>query len=152
MSDIYTSTYCNFGHDVKTGKPIGHECVVIPPKALAAEIAGNYDRAIELMEAARKAGKLRIMRRGMRSKDLGELSGRKRKFPGDYNIEFHVHEGQPSWHQRRAGHISAAVTTGFKTREDAEAFADKLRKRGTSAFVVEAHSEKELVDLPRWAR
>jgi hypothetical protein len=38
-----------------------------------------------------------------------------------------VHEGRPSWHQQRAGHISAAVTTGFKTREDAEAFAVKLR-------------------------
>lgn len=38
-----------------------------------------------------------------------------------------VHEGQPSWHQQRAGHVSAASTTGFKTRAEAESFADKLR-------------------------
>lgn len=144
----YISTYCNFGHDVKTGKPIDHECVIIPPKALAAEMAGDYERAIEIMQNARTAGTLRVMRRGMRRgrRDLGT-------FPDDYNIEFRVHEGQPSWHQRRAGYRSAGVTTGFKTREAAEEFAAKLRKNsGVSAWIEEVHSKKELGDLPSWIR
>lgn len=42
-------------------------------------------------------------------------------------ITYDVHEGSPSWHQQRAWIISAAVTTGFKTREEAEEFAAKLR-------------------------
>lgn len=41
---------------------------------------------------------------------------------------YEVHEGRPSWDQQRAGHISAAVTSGFATCEDAEAFAVKLRQ------------------------
>lgn len=40
---------------------------------------------------------------------------------------YDVHEGRPSWHQQRAGHISAGVTTGFVTRADAEAFAARLQ-------------------------
>lgn len=39
-----------------------------------------------------------------------------------------VHEGRPSWHQQRAGHISAAVTSGFRTREDAQAYQAGLRE------------------------
>lgn len=38
-----------------------------------------------------------------------------------------VHEGRPSWHQQRAGHISAAVTSGFKSKEEADTFAGKLK-------------------------
>jgi hypothetical protein len=51
-----------------------------------------------------------------------------------------VHEGRPSWHQQRAGHISAAVTSGFKSPEDAEAFAAKLRAQHPNmpVFVLEA--------------
>jgi hypothetical protein len=60
---IYCSTYCNFGHDVETGKPIDHECIIIPPEALAAEMGGDYERAIELMRG--KSGK---MLRGKRIK------------------------------------------------------------------------------------
>lgn len=40
---------------------------------------------------------------------------------------YDVHEGRPSWHQQRAGGISAAVTSGFKTREDAEAYRERLK-------------------------
>ena len=40
---------------------------------------------------------------------------------------YDVHEGFPSWHQQRAGHISAGVTTGFTSREDADAFASRLK-------------------------
>lgn len=52
-----------------------------------------------------------------------------------------VHEGRPSWHQQRAGHISAATTSGFKTRDEAEAFADKLRAKhpGMPVFVLPSY-------------
>jgi hypothetical protein len=40
---------------------------------------------------------------------------------------YDVHEGSPSWHQARAGHISAAVTSGFTTREAAEAYRERLK-------------------------
>ena len=49
---------------------------------------------------------------------------------------YEVHEGRPSWHQARAGHISAAVTIGFETREAAEAFAGKLRVHHPELYVM----------------
>lgn len=48
--DFYVSTYCNFAHSIEDGEPLDHECVCIPPEALEAEMAGDYERAIELME------------------------------------------------------------------------------------------------------
>lgn len=47
---IYCSTYCNQGHDLKTGRPVNHECRTIPPKALQAERNGDFELAIRLME------------------------------------------------------------------------------------------------------
>ena len=54
MSDIYCPTYCNFGHRLVDGKPVGHECIIIPPNALKAEIEGNYHLASDLIQASRK--------------------------------------------------------------------------------------------------
>lgn len=51
---IYCSTYCNFGHYVDTGAPVQHECRTIPPAALAAEIRGDYELAIQLMKGGSK--------------------------------------------------------------------------------------------------
>jgi len=59
---IYVSTYCNFAHRMSDGKPIEHECRIIPPKALQAEKDGNITEAIRLMQEA----PVRIMRRGVR--------------------------------------------------------------------------------------
>jgi hypothetical protein len=53
MIAIYATTYCNHGHCVRTGRPIAHECHVIPPKALVAEIAGDIEQAIEIIQAAK---------------------------------------------------------------------------------------------------
>ncbi len=47
--EIYCTTYCNRGHYTDNGKPVDHECRVIPPAALAAEIAGDYERAVRLL-------------------------------------------------------------------------------------------------------
>jgi hypothetical protein len=53
---IYCTTYCNHGHRVSDGKPVDHECITIPPKALQAEIDGDFEKAIDIME---KRGKNR---------------------------------------------------------------------------------------------
>lgn len=46
---IYCTSYCNQGHKVRTGYPVGHECRVIPPKALQAEMAGDFQTAIKIL-------------------------------------------------------------------------------------------------------
>lgn len=35
--DFYVTSFCNFPHRMSDGKPIGHECYVIPPRLLKAE-------------------------------------------------------------------------------------------------------------------
>jgi hypothetical protein len=51
----YVTTFCNQGHRMKDGKPVDHECFVIPPAALEAERDGDYAKGIALMEAAKTA-------------------------------------------------------------------------------------------------
>lgn len=46
---FWVSTYCNFAHDLDTGEPIDHECHMIPPAALKAEMDGDFELAIEIM-------------------------------------------------------------------------------------------------------
>ena len=60
--NFYVSTFCNFAHNKKTGRPIGHECVIIPPAALKAEMAGDYDKANAIMQRKRAHGALRVVR------------------------------------------------------------------------------------------
>ena len=52
---------------------------------------------------------------------------------------YEVHEGRPSWHQQCAGHISAAVTTGFTSRADAEKLVEGLKKHHPDlhVFIIE---------------
>lgn len=66
MSDphSYVTTYCNRPHRCADGKPIAHECAILPPEAIASERAGDIPRAIALMQAAKP---LRLMRRGVRA-------------------------------------------------------------------------------------
>lgn len=45
----YCTSYCNHPHRVRDGYPIGHECYILPPAALRAEIAGDYDTANGLL-------------------------------------------------------------------------------------------------------
>ena len=44
-NQIYATSFCNFGHNLKTGRPVAHECYILPPTMLAAERAGDTDRA-----------------------------------------------------------------------------------------------------------
>lgn len=34
---FYVTTFCNFAHWLDNGRPIGHECYVLPPKDLGRE-------------------------------------------------------------------------------------------------------------------
>jgi hypothetical protein len=63
-TEIYCSTYCNKGHRLSDGRPVRHECHILPPAALAAEIAGDIPGAIAILCAAQP---LPIMRRGVRA-------------------------------------------------------------------------------------
>ncbi len=60
MSYFYVTTYCNFAHRLADGKPIRHECRIIPPKALELERAGDTAGAIAVLQSAAP----RMMRRG----------------------------------------------------------------------------------------
>lgn len=62
MGNFYVSTYCNFTHRVRDGKPVEHECRIIPPAALKAEMAGEISKACDIM----RASPVRMMRRGVR--------------------------------------------------------------------------------------
>lgn len=50
---VYCTTYCNHGHVLDNGKPVNHECYVLPPAALAAERAGDFELADRLITAAK---------------------------------------------------------------------------------------------------
>lgn len=58
----YCSTYCNQDHRVSDGKPVEHECRIIPPLALKAEMCGDYERAVEILSTTQA----RYMRRGVK--------------------------------------------------------------------------------------
>jgi hypothetical protein len=47
---IYCTSFCNFGHDLDSGRPVGHECYVLPVAALRAEHDGNTDEAIRIIK------------------------------------------------------------------------------------------------------
>lgn len=69
MSDkFYVTTFCNFAHRLKDGKPIGHECYVLPTEALCAERDGDMGRAQEVMSKWKK----RRPHRGLRDKEAAE--------------------------------------------------------------------------------
>lgn len=64
MNGTYCTTYCNKSHRLSDGKPVNHECFVLPPAALQAEREGDYGKANALIQAARP---MQTMRRGVRS-------------------------------------------------------------------------------------
>jgi hypothetical protein len=61
----YCTTFCNFHHRVRDGKPMEHECYILPPAALRAEIAGDYVTSIEIL-MVELPHRRRIMRRGVK--------------------------------------------------------------------------------------
>jgi hypothetical protein len=61
---LYVTTYCNKAHRMSDGKPVAHNCYVIPPKALELEYVGDYQRAIDVINSAKP---LREMARGVKA-------------------------------------------------------------------------------------
>ena len=49
MNGVYCTSYCNQGHRLSDGKPVGHECYVLPPEALRAECWGDTGKALEVL-------------------------------------------------------------------------------------------------------
>ena len=69
-SEHYITTFCNFAHEVRTGRPIGHTCYLLPPTALAAEKAGDFDKANDILHTTTlQATNARRTHRGRRRKD-----------------------------------------------------------------------------------
>jgi hypothetical protein len=63
VSGIYCSGYCNRGHRVSDGKPVEHECRIIPPDALQAEMSGDTALACDILRSTPP----KWMRRGVRA-------------------------------------------------------------------------------------
>ena len=53
VETFYCTSYCNKGHNLRTGRPVNHECRIIPPSALRAEREGRYAEAQELLSGLR---------------------------------------------------------------------------------------------------
>lgn len=53
MSEFYVTTYCNHPHRRSNGYPLNHECHVLPPAALDAEVRGDFGRSIEIISEAK---------------------------------------------------------------------------------------------------
>ena len=50
---IWCTSYCNHGHRMLDGKPVAHECYVLPVAALRTEFLGNVDKASAIIAAAK---------------------------------------------------------------------------------------------------
>jgi hypothetical protein len=47
--NIFSTSFCNFGHDTTTGRPIDHECYVLPIAMLDAERRGDFNEANRIL-------------------------------------------------------------------------------------------------------
>ena len=63
MIDLYAPTFCNQPHRMRDGKPVEHECYVLPTEALVAERAGDIGRALDILDKWRN----RRVHRGLRA-------------------------------------------------------------------------------------
>jgi hypothetical protein len=50
----HTPPFCNKPHRIDDGKPIKHECFVLPTEYLCSERAGDRDRAKEVLDSWKK--------------------------------------------------------------------------------------------------
>lgn len=48
MSEFYVTSFCNHAHRLSDGKPINHECYIIPPRLLKMEMnCGDWEKVRE---------------------------------------------------------------------------------------------------------
>ena len=52
--DLYCSTFCNNAHRLYDGKPVNHQCFVLPTEMLYAEQRGDFARAQLVMTKWKK--------------------------------------------------------------------------------------------------
>lgn len=64
MSKVFCTSFCNQGHRLLDGKPVEHECYVLPTEALHAERVGDIERASAVLGAWKK----RRVHKGVRAK------------------------------------------------------------------------------------
>ena len=67
-SEFYATSFCNKAHRLVDGKPLDHECYVLPTEALSAERAGNTDRALAVFAS----WKNRKAHKGLRTKKASD--------------------------------------------------------------------------------
>lgn len=51
--EVFVTHYCGKGHYMTTGKPVDHECRIIPGKALRYERDGDVRGAVDALQKAR---------------------------------------------------------------------------------------------------
>lgn len=59
----YCTSYCNHPHDLKDGKPIAHNCLILKPEALALEREGKFSEILNMVGGMVKEPRVE-MRRG----------------------------------------------------------------------------------------
>ena len=59
----FVTSFCNFPHSLKTGRPIGHECYILPVKGLWAERDGRFDEAQNIF-AEQRGSRVAVRGRG----------------------------------------------------------------------------------------
>ncbi len=64
MKETYCTTFCNKLHRLVDGKPVDHECFVLPTEALKLEKEGNVSSALAILNRWNK----RRIHRGVRAK------------------------------------------------------------------------------------
>jgi hypothetical protein len=48
---IYRTSFCNKGHLIKNGRPVDHQCYILPPEAIAAERNDDFEKAVQILRA-----------------------------------------------------------------------------------------------------
>ncbi len=69
MSKFYVTTFCNFAHRLVDGKPLDHECFVLPTEALEAERKGDNTRAQFVLSNWKK----RRQHNGIKTKETADV-------------------------------------------------------------------------------
>jgi len=46
---IYQTSFCNQGHRLRDGKPVAHECFILPTAVLEAEMAGDTSKMLDAL-------------------------------------------------------------------------------------------------------
>ena len=61
---IFCTSFCNKGHRLSDGKPVEHECYILPPEAIKFEIMGDFEKANEILSNQKR----RVVHQGVKTK------------------------------------------------------------------------------------